>query len=175
MDIKDLKNPWRNILQTPAKWRGVVFHVETGSRMSGRRTVTHEYPKANFPYSEDMGRHAIRLHFSGYIIYRPNNPIYEYVSQRRRMVIALDQDGPGILIHPVFAPGGLQMMCERYTMVENRRRGGFTEFEMMFVEYGFAGNSVERRNSRSYVDKSASAAESSAKSAYENAVAGVLV
>jgi hypothetical protein len=36
----------------------------------------------------------------------------------------------------------LMVMCERYTMVENRTRGGFTEFEMQFVESGSPGNSL---------------------------------
>jgi prophage DNA circulation protein len=110
--------------------------------LSGRRTVVHEYPKRDDPYAEDMGQHAKRFHFSGYLIYRPSNPLYNYVQQRTRLLNALEQDGPGQLIHPVFClPGNsITCMCERYTMVENRQRGGFTEFEMQFVELGTPGN-----------------------------------
>jgi prophage DNA circulation protein len=98
--------------------------------------VMHEYPKRNKPYAEDMGRHAIRFHLAGYLIYRPTNPVYEYTSQRTRLYEALEKDEADTLIHPVFAPGGLMVMCERYTMTENRERGGYTQFDMQFVEAG---------------------------------------
>jgi prophage DNA circulation protein len=63
--ISDFHNPWRDMLMQQASFRGVVFHVETGARLSGRRTVVHEYPKRNDPYAEDMGRAARRFHFQG--------------------------------------------------------------------------------------------------------------
>ena len=142
--IMDIQNPWRALLRTPASWRGVSFYVETGARLSGRRTVVHEYPKRDDPYAEDMGQHAKRFHFSGYLIYRvnPGPGMAPYVVQRQRLVNALELDGPGELVHPVFClPGNsITCMCERYTMVENRQRGGFTEFEMQFVELGTPGN-----------------------------------
>jgi prophage DNA circulation protein len=140
--ISDFSNPWRDILMQPASFRGIIFHVETGSRLSGRRTVVHEYPKRNDPYAEDMGRQARRWNFQGYLIYRPSNPMYVYTSQRYALYSALESDDVGTLVHPVLAPGGVQAMCERYTMVENRTRGGFTEFEMQFVESGTPGNSL---------------------------------
>src|ERR1044071_6558223 len=139
MQISDIRNPWREILLSqPASFRGVIFHVENGSRASGRRTVLHEYPKRNKPNAEDMGRHAIRFNLSGYLVYRPGNPVYEYTSQRTELYNACEQDDAGTLVHPVFAPGGMLVMCERYTMTESRERGGFTQFEMQFVEAGAA-------------------------------------
>jgi DNA circularisation protein N-terminus/Pectate lyase superfamily protein len=141
MEIKDIVNPWREILRSQmASFGGVVFHVETGSRSSGRRTVTHEYPKRNEPYAEDMGRHARRFQFSGYLIYRPSNPNYQYTTQRRRLSDKLEADDADWLVHPVFAPGGMMAVCERYSMSESRERGGYTQFEMSFVEAGTPGN-----------------------------------
>jgi len=135
--ISDIRNPWRDILLgEPASFRRVIFHVEQGGRSSGRRTVVHEYPKRNDPYSEDMGRHARRFQFSAYLIYRPSNPLYEYTSQRQLLYEALEADDVGTLVHPVFAPGGMLAMCERFSMTESRERGGFTQFEMQFVEGG---------------------------------------
>lgn len=140
--ISDIRNPWRDILLSePASFRQVIFHVESGARNSGRRTVVHEYPKRNDPYSEDMGRQARRFQVSGYLIYRPSNPLYEYTSQRKSLFNALEEDDAGTFVHPVFAPGGMLCMCERYSMTESRERGGYTQFEMMFVETGKAGNS----------------------------------
>jgi prophage DNA circulation protein len=156
--ISNIENPWRKILlSAPASFRGVIFHVEQGTRTSGRRTVTHLYPKANLPYSEDMGLHARRWAFSGYLIYRPSNPVYNYTIQRNRLIAALEQDDAGRLIHPVFVPiPGIMVMCERYSMMESRERGGYTQFEMAFVEQGIAGN-VPRTNT-SVVLKNAYAA-----------------
>jgi prophage DNA circulation protein len=135
--ISSFRNPWRDILLSqPASFRGVVFHVEQGGRTSGRRTALHEYPKRNLPYAEDMGRHAIRFQFSAYLIYRPSNPLYEYTSQRTQLYDALEADEAAKLVHPVFAPGGVMVMCERYTMTESRERGGYTQFELQFVEAG---------------------------------------
>lgn len=147
-----------------------MFHVENGGRSSGRRTVVHEYPKRNSPYAEDMGLSARRFQFSGYLIYRPRkdnetNPIlYDYVSQRNKLYRALETDEAGILVHPVFAPGsGMLVMCDRYSMTESRERGGFTVFEMSFVEAGQAvssqGTSV---NTSGLVNSSAAAAEQTA-------------
>ncbi len=133
-------NPWRNMLETPASFAGIVFHVEQGARSSGRRTVTHEYPKRDTPYAEDMGRHARRFSFSGYLIYRPGNPVYEYTAQRVRLYNALEKSDSDTLIHPVFCPGGIKVQCERYTMTESKDRGGFTQFDMQFVEAGEATN-----------------------------------
>jgi prophage DNA circulation protein len=167
--ISDIKNPWRDLLQTPASFRGVIFHVESGSRVSGRRTVTHEYPKRNDPYAEDMGRHAVRFQFNGYLIYRPSNPIYQYTQQRIRLIKALEDDDVGKLIHPVH--GEWQVMCERYTMTETRERGGYTEFSMSFVQAGSPGNSVVGINTANNLVSKATSLESTVVSALTRFVA----
>ena len=163
--ISDLRNPWRDILLSePASFRGWVFHVENGGRSSGRRVVAHEYPKRNDPYAEDMGRQARRFQFSGYLIYRPSNPLYEYTKQRVNLYNALEQDDAGPLKHPVFAPGGsgIMVQCERYSMTESRERGGYTVFEMSFVEAGTAVKAEGTSNTVSKVDTAAANAESAA-------------
>jgi prophage DNA circulation protein len=167
--ISQFSNPWRDMLMQQASFRGVIFHVETGARLSGRRTVVHEYPKRNDPYSEDMGRQARRWNIQGYLIYRPSNPLYEYTSQRYALYNALEGDDAGRLIHPVLAAGGIMAMCERYTMVENRTRGGFTEFEMQFVEAGSAGNSLAFVNTASQVTTQSSNVDQSATNMVNNA------
>src|SRR5215213_9033410 len=121
-----------------------MFHVESGARTSGRRVVSHEYPKRNENYAEDMGRQARRFQFTGYLIYKPSSGVlqiqgsirYNYVQQRQRLYEALEKDDADRLVHPVFAPGGILVMCERFTMTESRDRGGFTQFEMSFIEAG---------------------------------------
>jgi len=161
--IAQFSNPWRDQLMQQASFRGVIFHVETGVRMSGRRTVVHEYPKRDDPYSEDMGRQARRFSFHGYLIYRPSNALYEYTQQRYRLYNALESADAGRLVHPVYSPRGIMAMCERYSMIESRTRGGFTEFEMNFVEAGTAGNSFQLVNTASQVSSQASAVDTSAQ------------
>ncbi len=168
--ISDIINPWRAVLLgEPASFRDVIFHVENGGRSSGRRIVTHEYPKRNDPYAEDMGRSVRRFSFSGYLVYRPRkifetNPLlYDYVVQRKRLYDALEEDDVGTLIHPVFASGGMQAMCERYTMTESRERGGYTQFEMQFVEAGKASNVIGTSiNTAGMVNSTADAADKTA-------------
>ena len=167
--ISQFGNSWRNMLFQQASFRGVIFHVETGARLSGRRTVVHEYPKRNDPYSEDMRRQARRWNISGYLIYNPNNPLYEYTSQRYRLYQALEDDDAGRLVHPVIARSGVMAMCERYTMVENRTRGGFTEFEMQFVESGSPGNSMEIVNTIMQVVSQVTSTDSATKDMMNNA------
>ena len=48
-------------------------------------------------------------------------------------------------------------------MVENRQRGGFTEFEMQFVEVGTPGNMNAAVNTTSAIQNNSTAAEKSAK------------
>jgi len=142
--ISDFKNPWRlRLLSQQASFRDVMFHVEQGGRMGGRRTSLHQYPKRNLPYAEDMGREAIRFQFSGYLIYKPlsqsqseGSVRYDYVAQRDRLLEALEKDDAGRLVHPVFCRQGILVMCDRFSMTESRERGGYTQFEMSFVQAG---------------------------------------
>ena len=95
MTIKTkLPNPWRDRYQ-PAAFRNAQFFVETDARVGGRRVAPHEYPKRNTPYSEDMGRKALRFLVQGYLI----GP--KYWDQKNRLIAELDKDGPGLLRLPL--------------------------------------------------------------------------
>lgn len=122
---------WRQRL-VPASFRGAEFHVESGALSAGRRTKVHEFPKRNVPYAEDMGHRAYRWPIQGYIIVAPWD--LDYIPARDELRIALDADGPGILIHPTM--GTMTVMCEMYSMEERREAGGICRFDMMFVERG---------------------------------------
>jgi len=131
--IRDVHNVWRDSL-VPASFRGVVFHVEASSRAGGRRTVVHEYPKRNAPYSEDMGRHAIRWNFTGYLILGDRGIGANLVAQINQLNLALDAVAAGMLIHPLL--GTMMVMCERWSYSDQRQRGGYVEYDMQFVEAG---------------------------------------
>jgi prophage DNA circulation protein len=131
--ISDIHNVWRDSL-VPASFRGALFHVETSSRMGGRRTVVHQYPKRNVPYSEDMGREATRWQFSGYLIHGDRGFPGNVLTQVAALNAALDADDAGLLIHPQI--GTMLVMCERWAYQDSRERGGFFEYDMQFIEAG---------------------------------------
>lgn len=138
---------WRRRLREAA-FKGAAFHVEHQGRVSGRRTVVHEYPKLDTPYAEDMGRHAVRYQVTGYVIQRwqpkqgdsnHGNMPWNYDMARDRLIAALEDLGPGRLVDPYNNRIGPSLFqCERYSLTESRERGGFAQFEMAFVEAGQA-------------------------------------
>jgi prophage DNA circulation protein len=110
------------------------FHVDANSRTSGRRVVLHEFPKRDTPYAEDMGRSARRFPVTGYVI----GPDYQI--WRELLVLALEAEGPGLLILPTLLQRDTILVQPReYTVRETRQAGGMAEFEMQFVEAGQAG------------------------------------
>src|SRR5215471_12073324 len=152
----DPRSPiWRRRLRC-ASFKGVPFYVDQQGQGSGRRTVTHEYPKRDIPYAEDMGRLAYRYQMTGYLITiaggigvrQVNGMAADYSLNRDPLRAALDSIGPGILNDP-YNPDlqhlgyPLQFMCERYTCSESRERGGYCVFEMSFVEAGLAAGTPQ--------------------------------
>ena len=138
--ITNLPNaPWRDAL-LPASFRGAFFHVEAGSKESGRRIVVHEFPKKDVPYSEDMGRRARQFTVRGYCITFPVEtgvPNYsnDYRIARDNLILALESsDGPGVLQLPTIAP--ISVVNPQYRWTEEERLGGYCTFDMTFVEYG---------------------------------------
>ena len=160
--IRDIRNVWRDNLVI-ASFRGAPFHVENSTRASGRRTVVHEYPKRNSPYSEDMGRHAIRWTFTAYLILRDKGLPGNLLSQMAMLISALEADDAGMLIHPIL--GTMLCMCDRYSYSDNRQRGGYVEFDMSFVEAGSPVMSMSFSDAGSTLDNATSAAENNAASA----------
>jgi prophage DNA circulation protein len=125
----------------PARFRDALFHIESGSKESGRRLVVHEFPKRDLPYSEDMGRRAIEFTVRGYVIVYPKNNaeadiLYtrDYRKPRDRLITALEVEGFGELQLPTLPP--MQVAVQRYRVTEENRFGGFAVFDMTFVEQG---------------------------------------
>lgn len=131
--IRDIHNAWRDSLVI-ASFRGAQFHTETSGRRSGRRVVIHQYPKRNTPYSEDMGREAVKWSFTGYVIQGDKGIPGNVLSQVDDLINALEADDAGYLIHPLL--GGMLVMCDNYSYADKRTAGGYFEFDMQFVEAG---------------------------------------
>ena len=131
-------SPWRARL-LPAHFDGCMFHVEAGSQEGGRRIVTHEFPKKDLPYSEDMGRKATEYAVRGYLIQFQRDTgvdLYrrDYTIARNRLQERLDAGGYGTLQLPLMRP--LTVVCSRYRMTEEDKIGGYVVFDMSFVELG---------------------------------------
>ena len=50
-----------------ASFRGVPFFVESSDISAGRRTVTHQYPQRDEPFTEDLGRAAREYELSAFV------------------------------------------------------------------------------------------------------------
>ena len=138
MEIKDINNPWRKALM-PAMFRQAQFHVEVGSKESGRRIVVHEFPKRDLPYSEDMGRRAIEFSVRAYVIQYPRDDqgtLYrrDYRIARDILIGELEREGDGQLQLPLLPP--LSVVVQRYRVTEEQKLGGYCSFDMTFVEFG---------------------------------------
>jgi prophage DNA circulation protein len=135
-----LPSAWRKDL-LPAHFDGKLFRVDTGTRESGRRIVTHEFPKKEQPYSEDMGRHAVAFTVRGYCISYPNETpgaaslyLLDYRIARDALQLRLETGGPGVLQLPLLDP--MRVVCQRYRLTEEDKLGGYCTFDMQFVEAG---------------------------------------
>src|SRR5262245_14111655 len=117
MNIRDLVavEPWRAHL-LPARFDNALFHVESGSRDSGRRIVTHSMPKKDLPYSEDMGKRAVEFTVRGYFVQyvADANALFtkDYTTPRNTLQERLEKGGPGTLQLPFQRP--LTVVCTRY-------------------------------------------------------------
>jgi prophage DNA circulation protein len=125
----------------PASFRGAMFHVEAGSKESGRRIVTHEFPKRELPYSEDMGRKAFQFSVRGYILTYPIDTsidLYkkDYTIARDALILQLETEGTGVLQLPTLDP--FTVVCSGYRWTEEERAGGYCVFDMTFAEWGQA-------------------------------------
>lgn len=112
----------------PASYNGVGFHIDVGTKASGRREIEHEFAKRDLPYAEDMGRRGYRFTITGYLIGD------DYIAQMKALTAALETEGTGTLVHPTLGP--LQVQPGPYSVTERRERGRMCEFEMSFIEAG---------------------------------------
>ena len=68
--------------------------VDQAGISAGRRTVTHEYPYRDLPYTEDMGRMRRGFKISAFVLGE------NYLAQADAVLAACEESGPGTLVHP---------------------------------------------------------------------------
>ncbi|HFF7162766.1 TPA: DNA circularization protein [Yersinia enterocolitica] len=119
---------WKDKL-LPASFRGVPFKTQDDEATFGRRTQTHEYPNRDKPYSEDLGRVTRRDTISAYLIGD------DYQAQRAQLITAINQAGPGKLIHPQY--GELNVCIDGEIRVSHSASDGrMCTISFNFVEAG---------------------------------------
>ncbi len=120
-------------MSPPAGWqkgsfRGVPFRTEDGESRGGRRGVLHEFPQAEKPVWEDLGRAGRSFTFQCHVVGA------DHIAQANALADALDAPGPGTLIHPW--RGSMQVAAPSYSRQDSTVDGGITRFSIEFVETG---------------------------------------
>ena len=112
----------------PASFRGVPFEVENSKLTGGRRIVVHEFAQRDRPYVEDLGLAPRKFPLVAFVL-EPN-----YLEKRDRLLAALEQGGPGTLIHPFY--GAIEVAVESWSAEEGTKNGGMAELTIQFVLAG---------------------------------------
>ncbi len=118
---------WKDSLR-PASFRNVSFYVERAETSGGRRSVTHEFPNKEIPFTEDVGRKAKDILLEAFCI----GP--DYMDFRDGLMTVLDKPGPGVLIHPYY--GEMTLSVKTWRLTESRDDGGMAKFSITFAETG---------------------------------------
>lgn len=117
---------WKEILKGPAKFRDAPFFVDSSEFSGGRKNVEHEYPFADVPYHEDMGRKGRGFSVDGYVLG------HDYLDARDKLLSALETSGAGELVHPYL--GTRRVVVESFRLRESANEGGFAKFTIDFKE-----------------------------------------
>lgn len=122
---------WKDNIQD-GSFRGAKFWADASDFASGRRTVTHQYPFRNVPFTEDLGREAWKIQIQAYVPCFVGND--DYMPARDALKSALEADGPGELAHPWL--GSVEAQVQSFSFTEEKKRGGVAFFSVTFVEPG---------------------------------------
>lgn len=101
---------WRDKYRQ-ASFRGVPFFVKRAELQGGRRTQLHTYPNRDIPYSEDLGRAPRIYAIDAFVIGD------DFFDQKETLIRALEEHGPGKLVHPYY--GDLLLACRRYRVTDS--------------------------------------------------------
>lgn len=118
---------WKDTL-LPASFRGVGFEV-LRTRDHGEKAVAiHEYPYRDGGEVEDLARKARRISITAVVW----GPAYEAALEK--LIKALDERGPGELVHPVFGPVRVQAVS--WDIPHEAERPDYVELALEFVVAG---------------------------------------
>lgn len=145
---------WRGNLRQ-ASFRGVGFQVESHESEGGRRTARHEYPLRDTPFVEDLGRKARSWIVEAFVLSA------DYMAARDQLIAALEQSGPGTLVHPYLGTRSAQV--DTFRVRESLREGGMARISVTFLEPGKAAEPDTSVDTGWAVSKAAATARSAAR------------
>ncbi|KAB7624317.1 DNA circularization protein [Alkalilimnicola sp. S0819] len=119
---------WREQLRQ-GKFRGAAFLIDASEEGFGRRTALHSYPNRDVPFAEDMGRAHREYRVECYVLGA------DYMAARDALIEALEQPGPGLLVHPYYGTVRVAVQ-DRGRVRQTTREGGMARFSITFVEAG---------------------------------------
>lgn len=151
---------WRDQLQT-ASFRGVEFRFDSGTGEFGRRVALHEYPLRDKPYAEDLGRKARKFTLEMYVLGE------DYMTQRDRLIAALEQAGSGALVHPRMGQMTVTVI-EGGQVSESTREGGLARFSVTFIETGEKQYPGQSADTQALTRSAAEAAYEAVGAAFED-------
>lgn len=123
---------WRERYRT-GSFRGVPFRTQGNETSGGRRGETHEYPRRDQPWTEDLGQATYRATLEVFVSGA------DYLDARDALSRALNAAGAGTLVHPW--DGTHSVMVPSFTCRDSSEDGGIAFFTIEVVE---AGQPVER-------------------------------
>lgn len=113
----------------PASFRGVAFFVDsTPDKPGGRVVITHDIP-GKVQRVEDTGPETPEFTIEAFVIGA------DYATQLRKLEAALDQAGPGKLVHPYRGTKQVQV-CGKYTVTQSTAKGGMATLGIQFIQAG---------------------------------------
>lgn len=116
---------WRDQLQK-GSFRGAPFFWHRADSEVGRKTARHDYPLRDEAYVEDLGKLPREFTLEVYVL----GP--EYMAARDKLIKALEEPGPGTLVHPTM--GSMKAsLANRARMSESTDEGGMARFTLAFV------------------------------------------
>lgn len=118
---------WQDDLR-PASFRGVPFKVDSSQYTAGRRVTFHEFVNRDIPYPEDLGKVGETFKLEAYLIGD------DVAAQKRKLIAACNQYGPGELVHPYY--GTLQVQCGPISVDDNKNDGRICRISIQFYDAG---------------------------------------
>jgi|GEM_PF-1393427 Mu-like prophage DNA circulation protein len=148
----------------PASFRGVPFYVERHGNDGGRRGPDHEFPNKEEGYAEDTGKKMERYSFDAYVCRLVDDK--DYPVRRDALKKALNQKGPGELVHPAF--GTIRVQVRSWKLSEDKNSFGYVPFKISFVEASEAQYPTARRSAASAMGSAALGAHNAVRQSFAN-------
>lgn len=128
-----------------ASFRGVRFDVEAVRDNGEKSLAVHEYPYRAGAEVEDLGRKARTISITALFWGT------DYLSGVADLVEALEQTGPGELIHPVF--GSVKVAIRRWSIPHRADDPDYVAIEFEAVEAGLDNSFFDYKSARGTVEQ----------------------